>query len=506
MTSPANLFDRISLCAPDFGKSALETPGAPPISYGALFERSAQAANGLVALGVRPGDRVAVQIEKSPDMIALLLACLRTGAVLVPLNPAYTLPELSYFLSDCRPAVTIVRPVNAAEIRQLCAGLGLAHVESLGINRDGSFAQMIATAPRQFGAAPCGGDDLAAILYTSGTTGRSKGAMLSHENLASNALALVKLWRFTSADRLIHALPVFHTHGLFVATNVALLAGATMIFQPRFDADAIIAAMPRATSLMGVPTFYVRLLEHPGLDRAACASMRLFVSGSAPLLSETHALWRQKTGHAILERYGMTETNMIASNPYVGERRAGTVGFALDGVSLRVAEAQSGRSLDPGEIGVIEVKGPSVFSGYWQMPEKTAAEFRPDGFFITGDLGLIDAQGYLNIIGRAKDLIISGGFNVYPKEIESEIDALEGVMESAVIGLPHPDFGEGVTALVVLAPGAELSEAAALAALEKRLAKYKLPKRILFIDALPRNAMGKVQKNALREKRLGIYG
>ena len=334
-------------------------------------------------------------------------------------------------------------------MRALAARLGLEAVESLGTQRDGSFAERIAAAGDEAPTVARGPDDLAAILYTSGTTGRSKGAMLTHDNLASNALTLAELWRFSADDVLIHALPVFHTHGLFVAVNVALVAGATMIFQPRFDADAVVAALPRATTLMGVPTFYTRLLDHPGLTREATAHMRLFVSGSAPLLAETHARWRDKTGHAMLERYGMTETNMITSNPYDGERRPGAVGFPLPGVSLRVADPDSGAILPQGEVGVVEVKGPNVFKGYWRMPEKTASEFRADGFFITGDLGMIDADGYLHIVGRAKDLIISGGFNVYPKEIESEIDAIAGVVESAVIGVPHRDFGEGVTAIVV---------------------------------------------------------
>ncbi len=387
--------------------------------------------------------------------------------------------------------------------RPLAEKLGLAAVESLGVSRDGTLAEKIADASPDFETVPRAGDDLAAILYTSGTTGRSKGAMLTHDNLASNALVLVDYWRFTADDVLIHALPVFHTHGLFVATNVALLAGATMIFQPRFDADAVVAALPRATSLMGVPTFYTRLAAHEGVARETTKHMRLFVSGSAPLLAETHAAWRAKTGHAILERYGMTETNMITSNPYDGDRIAGTVGFPLPGVSLRIAELETGRVLPDGEIGVIEVKGPNVFKGYWLMPEKTAEEFRPDDFFITGDLGKIDERGYVHIVGRAKDLIISGGFNVYPKEIESEIDALPGIVESAVIGLPHPDFGEGVTAVVVPAKSALLTEEGVLRALEGRLAKYKLPKRVFFVEDLPRNAMGKVQKKALREERQG---
>jgi malonyl-CoA/methylmalonyl-CoA synthetase len=501
----ANLFDLIRAAAPDLEKMAMESPDGLSLTYGQLFERSGRAANALIGLGVEPGDRVAVQIDKSPDMIVLMLACLRAGAVLLPLNVAYTLAELEYFLSDAKPTLTICRPAAVEPLRALADKLGLAAVESLGTDRDGGFAELMNAAPAEFVTIPRAADDLAAILYTSGTTGRSKGAMLTHDNLASNALALIDIWRFTDADVLIHALPVFHTHGLFVATNVALLCGATMIFQPRFDADAIVAALPRATSLMGVPTFYVRLVEHPGISRASTAHMRLFVSGSAPLLAETHEAWQARTGHAILERYGMTETNMIASNPYDGERRAGTVGFALPGVSLRIAEAETGRLLPQGEIGGIEVKGANVFKGYWLMPEKTAQEFRADGFFITGDLARIDERGYVQIVGRAKDLIISGGFNVYPIEIEAEIDALEGVGESAVVGLPHPDFGEGVTALVVPKPGAILSEASVLAALEQRLARYKLPKRIFFRETLPRNAMGKVQKKALRDELQGLY-
>jgi malonyl-CoA/methylmalonyl-CoA synthetase len=501
----ANLFDLIRERAPSLDKLAMEAPDGLSLTYGELFARSGRAANALLALGVEPGDRVAVQIDKSPDMIVLLLACHRAGAALLPLNVAYTLTELEYFLADSKPALVLCRPAALEAVSALAHKLGLPAVESLGARRDGGFAERIDAERADFVTVPRSGDDLAAILYTSGTTGRSKGAMLTHDNLASNALALIDVWRFTGDDVLIHALPVFHTHGLFVATNVALMSGATMIFQPRFDADAIVAALPRATSLMGVPTFYVRLVEHDGVTREATAHMRLFVSGSAPLLAETHAAWREKTGHAILERYGMTETNMIASNPYDGERRAGTVGFPLPGVALRIAEPETGRELPQGEIGVIEVKGPNVFKGYWLMPEKTAQEFRPDGFFITGDLARIDERGYVNIVGRAKDLIISGGFNVYPIEIEAEIDALEGVSESAVIGLPHPDFGEGVTAVVVSAPGAILSEAAVFAALEERLARYKLPKRVFFREALPRNAMGKVQKAALRAELKGLY-
>src|SRR6202020_2731947 len=391
---------------------------------------------------------------------------------------------------------------NAPRGRPMC---WLRSVESLGVKGDGTFAAAIDAAPAEFETTPRASDDLAAILYTSGTTGRSKGAMLTHENLSSNALTLIDLWRFGPADRLIHALPVFHTHGLFVAVNVALLSGATMIFMPRFDPEAVIAALPEATAMMGVPTFYTRLLDHPGLDRDICANMRLFVSGSAPLLAETHSAWRERTGFAILERYGMTETNMIASNPYDSERRPGSVGFALPEVSVRIADLESGAPVQAGKIGVIEVKGRNVFAGYWRMPEKTSQEFRADGYFITGDLANVDDDGYIHIAGRAKDLVISGGFNVYPKEVETEIDAIEGVLESAVFGVPHADFGEAVTAAVVMRPGAALNELAILTALGRRLAKFKAPKQIVLVDSLPRNAMGKVQKAALRDAYRDIY-
>ena len=501
----ANLFDLIAARAPHLDKLALETRDATALTYGELFKRSAQAANALVALGVKPGDRVAAQIEKSTDMIVVTLACLRAGAVLLPLNTAYTLAELEYFLGDAEPALTLCRPDQLEAVRDLARALNLRSVESLGVKGDGTFAAMIAAAPTEFETTPRTRDDLAAILYTSGTTGRSKGAMLTHENLSSNALTLIDCWRFGSADRLIHALPVFHTHGLFVAVNVALLSGATMIFMPKFDPEVVIAALPEATAMMGVPTFYTRLLDHPGLDRDICANMRLFVSGSAPLLAETHSAWRERTGFAILERYGMTETNMIASNPYDSERRPGSVGFALPEVSVRIADLESGAPVQAGKIGVIEVKGPNVFAGYWRMPEKTSQEFRADGYFITGDLANVDDDGYIHIVGRAKDLVISGGFNVYPKEVETEIDALEGVLESAVFGVPHADFGEAVTAAVVTRPGATLTESTILSALGHRLAKFKAPKQVVLVESLPRNAMGKVQKAALRETYKDIY-
>ncbi len=497
-----HLFDQIRARMPEPAKPFMETPNQGLHRYGDMIAGSARLANALVASGVQPGDRVAAQIDKSPEAILLYLACVRAGAVFLPLNTGYTLNELNYFFGDAEPRLIVCDPGMASDIRSAAP---TAVVETLDAAGDGSLTKRAGQLSPDFDDAHRGADDLAAILYTSGTTGRSKGAMLTHENLASNARTLVDAWRFTSDDVLIHALPVFHTHGLFVATNTILFAGASMIFLPRFDADAILEAMPRATSLMGVPTFYVRLLQHPGLTRDAAAHMRLFVSGSAPLLADTHAAWRERTGHAILERYGMTETNMNTSNPYDGERVAGTVGPPLPGVEIRIADPDTGAPCTEGDIGMIEVKGPNVFAGYWRMPEKTLAEFRDDGFFITGDLGRIDDRGYVTIVGRGKDLVISGGFNVYPKEVESEIDQLAGVVESAVIGLPHPDFGEAVTAVVVLRRDTDLSEADICAPLGERLARYKQPKRVIFVDELPRNTMGKVQKNLLRDRLHDLY-
>jgi malonyl-CoA/methylmalonyl-CoA synthetase len=395
----------------------------------------------------------------------LYLATIRAGGVFLPLNTAYTLAELGYFIADAEPRVVVCDPAKREGIETIAAPIG-ARVVTLDARGQGSLMEAAEAQAPDFATVPRQGDDLAAILYTSGTTGRSKGAMLTQDNLVSNALTLRDHWRFTADDVLVHALPIYHTHGLFVATNCVLFSGARMIFLPRFDPDAVMAALPRATSLMGVPTFYTRLLQDPRLTREATAHMRLFVSGSAPLLAETHREWQAKTGHAILERYGMTETNMNTSNPYEGDRVPGTVGFPLPGVDLRIADPESGRVLPQGEIGMIEVRGPNVFQGYWRMPEKTAAEFRADGFFITGDLGRIDERGYVHIVGRGKDLIITGGFNVYPKEVETEIDGLPGVVESAVIGVPHADFGEGVTAVVVAQKGAPISEADVLKALE----------------------------------------
>jgi malonyl-CoA/methylmalonyl-CoA synthetase len=474
--------------------------GRAPMTRGALWEGAARIAAALVAAGVAPGDRVAAQVEKSLEAVQLYLGAVMAGGVFLPLNTAYTPAEIDYFVTDAEPAVFVCDPARHAALAPIAERAGAKATLTLDAAGAGTLTAAASAQAPGFAAVPRGADDLAAILYTSGTTGRSKGAMMSHENLASNARTLVDYWRFTDRDVLIHALPIFHTHGLFVATNVALIAGARIIFMARFDADAVIAALPRATAMMGVPTFYTRLLDHPGLTPEAAAGMRVFISGSAPLLAETHDRWRARTGHAILERYGMTETNMITSNPYDGDRRAGTVGFPLPGVTAEVRDPSTGAPLPAGEIGSIEVTGPNVFKGYWRMPEKTAEDMRPDGFFITGDLGVYDDRGYLSIVGRSKDLVISGGYNVYPKEVETLIDALPGVKESAVIGLPHPDFGEGVAAVVTLEPGAALTAEAVIAALKPNLAAYKLPKRVFVVDDLPRNAMGKVQKKELRDR------
>jgi malonyl-CoA/methylmalonyl-CoA synthetase len=504
-----HLYDLIRSGMPSPDRLFAETEDGRRYTYRDVQDLSARYAGALVELGVAPGDRVAVQVEKSVEAAMLYLGCIRAGGVFLPLNTAYTPAEVEYFLGDAEPRVFVCDPARRDALAALVDKAG-AKIETLGVatrpdSPDGSLAERAARIPAGFEDVARGPDDLAAILYTSGTTGRSKGAMLSHENLASNARTLVREWRFTDQDVLIHALPIFHTHGLFVAINVVLLSGASMVFLSRFDPDRILALMPRATAMMGVPTFYVRLLQHADLSRERTAGMRLFVSGSAPLLAETHREWEARTGHRILERYGMTETNMNTSNPYDGDRVAGTVGFPLPDVELRVADPETGRVLGAGEVGMIEVRGPNVFKGYWRMPEKTASEFRPDGFFITGDLGLVDERGYVHIVGRGKDLIITGGFNVYPKEVETEIDSLPGVVESAVIGVPHPDFGEGVTAVVVPRAGTTLTQAEIMRALEPRLAKFKQPKHVAFVKELPRNTMGKVQKNVLRETFGGLY-
>lgn len=501
VTTQKTLFSMLSEGWVNLKKIVIETSAGHQYQYEDILKITARFANALKASGVRPGDRVAVQAEKSPEALFLYLACVRAGAAYLPLNIAYTEAEVEYYLRDAEPSVFVCghKAPDICSCTSIRERAGVAAGLSLGADGQGALTALATEQPEEFEDIPRSADDLAAILYTSGTTGRSKGAMLTHGNLASNARALLQAWRFTEDDVLLHALPIFHAHGLFVASNVTLLAGASMLFLPKFDANEVIRLLPRATVMMGVPTFYTRLLDDPRLTKAAASHMRLFVSGSAPLLAETHRRFEERTGHAIIERYGMTETGMNTSNPYEGERMPGAVGLPLPGVEARIANPDTGEVLGTEEIGMIEVRGPNVFKGYWRMPEKTKAEFRDDGFFITGDLGKIDAKGYVHIVGRGKDLVISGGFNVYPKEIETEIDALPGVVESAVIGAPHPDFGEGVVAVVVPAKEIRLDEQEVIDALKKRLANYKLPKRVLFIDDLPRNAMGKVQKNLLRQ-------
>ena len=469
------------------------------ITYAEFLRLAARFAHALSASGVAPGDRVALQARKSPEALAVYAACVATGAVFLPLNTAYTPAEVDYFVTDAGARLLICDGAARAALEPVAEKAGAALL-TLDADGTGTLADLARGEPQTFAPAARGPDDLAAFLYTSGTTGRSKGAMLTQDNLLSNAEALVDAWRFTGEDVLLHALPIFHTHGLFVATNVILLAGGSMIFLPGLDMDDLVAAMPRATVFMGVPTFYTRLLADPRLDRALTAHMRLFVSGSAPLLAETHRDFEARTGKRILERYGMTETNMNTSNPYDGERRAGTVGLPLPGGELRIVDAETGAPVARGEVGIIEVKGRNVFKGYWNMPEKTAQEFRPDGFFITGDLATMDADGYVTIVGRAKDLIISGGYNIYPKEIELLLDEQPGVAESAVVGVPHPDLGEGVVGVVVPKAGARPEEAELIAGIAGRLARFKQPRRIFVVGELPRNTMGKVQKNALRER------
>ncbi len=467
-------------------------------TYGDFWANAERMAAALVALGLKPGDRVAVQAPKEPAMLELYVGTVLAGGVFLPLNTAYTPDEVSYFLGDASPHVFVCDPPKLDALAHVAQNTGVGYVLTLGEGESGTLTAARDAQRAGFIAVPRAPLDLAAILYTSGTTGRSKGAMLTHRALASNSATLRDYWRFTNSDVLIHALPIFHTHGLFVATNVTLMAGGAAIFMPGFDAGAIIDAMPQATALMGVPTFYTRLLQDDRLAEAS-RNMRLFISGSAPLLADTHAQWQSVTGHAILERYGMTETNMNTSNPYEGERRAGTVGLPLPGVEVKVCDPETGRDLPTGGIGMLEVRGDNVFAGYWQMPEKTAEELRDDGWFITGDLAMIDADGYVTIVGRDKDLIITGGFNVYPKEVEGVIDDLPGVVESAVIGVPHPDFGEAVVAVVVAAPGASVDEDVIIDGMSHGLAKFKQPKRVIIVDALPRNTMGKVQKSIMRE-------
>ncbi|WP_108861061.1 malonyl-CoA synthase [Ruegeria sp. Alg231-54] len=476
----------------------LHLPDGQTITHSAFLDMASRIANALNGYELEPGDRVAVQVEKSPEALALYAACAQTGLIFLPLNTAYTSGELSYFIEDSGAALVVCDTAKQAELTPIAEAQN-ARLETLNADGSGSLMRRALGMLPAFEPVKRTEGDLAAFLYTSGTTGRSKGAMLTHANLLSNAETLVDEWRFTQDDVLLHALPIFHTHGLFVATNIILASGGSMLFLPKFDLDDILRLMPNATSMMGVPTFYTRLLADDRFTGDLAQHMRLFISGSAPLLAETHERFEDRTGHRILERYGMTETNMNTSNPYDGERRAGTVGFPLPGVELKVTNPETGEALPQGEIGMIEVRGPNVFEGYWQMPEKTAAELREDRFFITGDLGRVDADGYVHIVGRGKDLIISGGFNIYPKEVELVLDDQPGVLESAVIGVPHADFGETVLGILVAEPGRAPDLDAIMASVQNQLARFKHPSQLIVLNELPRNTMGKVQKNALRE-------
>ena len=502
MTDPANLYALIAAAAEQAGdKPAIVEGNTVRLRYDALDAETDRWANALTELGGQPGDRIVVQVGKSVENVLLYLASLRAGLVYVPLNTAYTAAELDYFIADAEPAIIVCDPESEAAVAAIAGEARLVTLDSDGA---GSLAAHVAQASAKSAViAPREPGDLAAILYTSGTTGVSKGAMLSHDNLVSNARVLQDYWHWQADDVLIHALPIYHVHGLFVALHLALLGGSTIRFHTGFDADAIIADMADSTVLMGVPTFYVRLADHPGLTPEASKAMRLFISGSAPLLESTFAEFEAKTGQRILERYGMTEAGMITSNPYDGERLPGTVGFALPGVSARVADEQ-GKEVERGTPGVLEIIGPNLFQGYWKKPDKTAEEMRADGYFITGDIATMDAEGRVAIVGRAKDLIIAGGLNIYPKEIELAIDAIDGVNESAVIGVPHPDLGEAVVGIVVRETDT-LDAAAISAELENQLARFKQPRKILFADALPRNAMGKVQKARLREMHSTLF-
>lgn len=482
----------------DRSRPFLRTPGGQRFSYAEAESESARIARFLSEQGLRRGDRVTVQASKSPRVVWLYLACLRAGLVYHPLNEAYRSTELEFFLRDARPKIVICDPAREEEFARLTRDLD-CRVLTLDAAGGGSLAGDSAAAPAEFAGVAGGGDDTAVLLYSSGTTGQPKGAMLTHANLAANTAALVETWGFGPADRLLHTLPVYHAHGLFVALGCVLLSGASMTFLPKFDVPTVLRELPDATVMMGIPTFYTRLLADPGFGPDTCRSMRLFISGSAPLLADTHREFRRRTGHDILERYGMTETSMLSSNPLDGERRPGSVGLPLPGVTIRVVDEHD-RPVADGTIGAIQVRGPNVFKGYWGLPEKSAQEFTADGFFRTGDQGMLGADGYLTLLGRNKDMIISGGLNVYPKEVELAIDELDGVAESAVVGVPHADFGEGVVAIIVPETGRKLSESDIITTLRGRLANFKLPKRTIFVAELPRNTMGKVQKNDLRRR------
>ena len=511
--SNQNLFVALRDAFPaDLDRTAVETDDGLRYSWRDLDRATAMVANLLDSLDLPPASRIAVQVEKSVEAMVLYLATLRAGHVFLPLNTAYQSGEIEYFIGNAEPAVVVCSPKNHGWVSKIAFTAGTQYVFTLGDDRTGSLLERAAHCSDRHTPAVRQDDDLAAILYTSGTTGRSKGAMLTHGNMRSNAVMLRDYWQWQPDDVLIHALPIFHVHGLFVAIHGALINGSKMIWLGKFDPKLAIAKFPEATVFMGVPTLYVRMLAEPSLTKAQAAHMRLFISGSAPLLIETFTEWQARTGHTILERYGMSETVMLTSNPcgpdarYGGaiERRGGTVGFPLPGVTLRVME-DDGKAVVPGEIGGIQVKGPNVFKGYWRMPEKTAEEFTADGFFKTGDVGKVDERGYVTIVGRSKDLIISGGYNVYPAEIEGYINDMPGVAESAVVGVPHPDFGEVGVAVVIAKPGATVDPDRVIAELKAKLANFKIPKRCVVVVELPRNTMGKVQKNLLRDQYKGSF-
>jgi malonyl-CoA/methylmalonyl-CoA synthetase len=487
--------------------TCIETLDGQCFSYGQLERETARYAHVLsVELGISKGERIAVQVEKSPQALFLYLACLRAGLIYFPLNTAYPRAELDYFLGDAEPQVFICTPRALPMVQELAIARNVPHVYTLDADGSGSWTERCRPAQTTFDTVICQTDDTATLLYTSGTTGRPKGAMLSHGNLAANGLTLHRAWGWRNGDVLLHALPLFHAHGLFVACHCALLNGSLMLFLPKFEARTVLDWLPRATVFMGVPTYYTRLLAEPDFGRQHCNAMRLFISGSAPLLEQTFAAFQERTGHTILERYGMTETGMNTSNPLDGPRRAGTVGLPLPGVSTRIVDEHS-VDVRVGQIGRLLVKGDNVFKAYWRRPDKTAEEFTTDGYFITGDLALQDGDGYITLVGRSKDLIITGGYNVYPKEVERCIDVLDGTTESAVIGVPHDDYGEAVVAVVVKdRDRADVTEQSLIAALKIQLASYKVPKRIVFTAELPRNAMGKVLKNMLRDEHVsGLF-
>lgn len=517
MNNNHNLYAALRAAFPaDLDRTAVETVGGAHAglrySWRDLDRASAMMANLLASLQLPAGSRIAVQVEKSVEALVLYLATLRAGHVFLPLNTAYQAGEIEYFIGNAEPAVVVCSQANFGWVSKIAFKAGTRHVFTLDDDRTGSLLQRAAHHSDVHTPATSAADDLGVIIYTSGTTGRSKGAMLSHGNMLSNAQVLRQYWGWQPDDVLIHALPIFHVHGLFVAIHGALINGSPMLWLNKFEPRAVVELFPRATVFMGVPTLYVRLLAEPGLTKQQVAHMRLFVSGSAPLLIETFDEWKARTGHTILERYGMSETVMITSNPYAAdarhggqtERRGGTVGFPLPGNELRVVD-ENAHPVPVGEIGAIQVRGPNVFKGYWRMPEKTAEEFTADGFFKTGDVGRIDERGYVSIVGRSKDLIISGGYNVYPAEIESCVNEMPGVAESAVVGVPHPDFGEVGVAVVIAKPGASVDPDQVIAALKARLANFKIPKRCFVVAELPRNTMGKVQKNLLREQHKGLF-